>query len=364
MVNPKKEYHRLPGRGRKRGGLLTIARIRARLWAGNDHLLCVYNSGYTEDYKRFYYRDIQAILTRKTGRGVVWSIVFGLFTILFAALSSTAGREGAVVLWSIAGLFFALLLTNILRGPTCITHLQTAVSKEELPSLDRLRKAKRVIERLRPLIEAAQGSLGPDEMRARAAGLAGRTDAEHPAGISARNTAGARSAYRGRFHAPLFYLLLLDGMLSALGIFINNMVLSIAGSALMMAISILIIISLVKQHDSGMGKGLRSVTWSSLAYVCLMFAMSYGFLMSLFVTNPEVAQKMNDQWAMLRMMSSLSPLDKPFLMLLYIFSIVCSVPLGVAGLVLLERFRREERVRTRSHPVPALDQADRGGTEG
>jgi hypothetical protein len=52
MVNLKKEYHRLPGRGRKRGGfLLTVARIRARLWAGKDHLLLVYNSGYTEDYR-------------------------------------------------------------------------------------------------------------------------------------------------------------------------------------------------------------------------------------------------------------------------------------------------------------------------
>jgi hypothetical protein len=97
-----------------------------------------------------------------------------------------------------------------------------------------------------------------------------------------------------------------------------------------------------------------------LAYVCLMFAASYAFFMSLFVTNPEIVRKMNNQWAMLRMMSSISPFDKPFLMFLDIFSIVCAVPLGMAGLVLLERFRREERVR---QPVPAPDQAVRGRTE-
>jgi len=363
MANLKKEYHRLPGRGRKRGGLLTIARIRARLWTGNDHLLCVYNSGYTEDYKRFYYRDIQAILTRKTGRGVVWSAVFGLLVIFFAALTSTVGREGAVVFWSIAGLFFALLLTNILRGPTCITYLQTAVSREELPSLNRLRKANKVIERLRPLIEAAQGAISSEEMRARAAAVTGLPRSGSQGGAAAP-VAKTFTPYGGRIHAALFSLLLVDGAASAAHIFITSMALDLVGSALMMAISILIIISLAKQHDSGMGKGLRSVTWSSLAYVCLMFAMSYAYVVSLFMTNPEVAQKMNDQWAMLRMMSSLSPFENPFLLFLYIFSIVCSVPLGIAGLALLEQFRREERARTRSHPVPAPDQAERGRTEG
>lgn len=364
MVNLKKEYHRLPGRGRKRGGfLLTVARIRARLWAGKDHLLLVYNSGYTEDYKRFYYRDIQAVVTRKTGRGVVWSTVLGLFAVFFAALSSTTGKDAAVVFWVIAGSFFALLLANILRGPTCITHLQTAVSREELPSLDRLRKANKVIERLRPLIEAAQGTISREEMRARATAATGLPRSESRGGPVAP-AAKAFTPYGGRIHAALFSLLLVDGAASAANIFITSMALDLVGSALMMAISILIIISLAKQHDSGMGKGLRTVTWSSLAYVCLMFAMSYAFFVSLFVTNPEVAQKMNEQWAMLRMMSSLSPFDKPFLMFLYIFSIVCSVPLGIAGLALLGPFRREERVRARIHPLSASHQVERGRNEG
>lgn len=362
MATREKEYRRLPGRGRKRGGFLTVARIRARLWAGQDHLLCVYNSGYAEDYKRFYYRDIQAMLTRKTGRGVVWSVVLALVSILFAALSSTAGKDGAVVFWSIAGFFLVLLLINILRGPTCITHLQTAVSREELPSLNRLRTSKKVMERLRPLIEAAQGTVGLDEMRAKASELAERADIERPAGTLPARAAQALNRYSGRFHSVLFYLLLVDGALSAVDIFLNHMAVTIAGSALMMAVFVFIIISLAKQHDSGVGKGLRRVTWSSLAYVLVMVALSYALFISLFVTNPEIAQKMSDQWAMLRMMSSLSPFDKPFLMGLYVFSILCSVPLGIAGLVLLEQFRREQRTRTRIRPLSGPGQAERSGT--
>jgi hypothetical protein len=31
------------------------------LWLGEDHLLCVDSNGYAETYKRFYFRDVQAI---------------------------------------------------------------------------------------------------------------------------------------------------------------------------------------------------------------------------------------------------------------------------------------------------------------
>jgi hypothetical protein len=45
--------------------------------------------------------------------------------------------------------------------------VQTAVQNESLPSLNRVRRARRILNRLRPLIASAQGELAPKEIAAR-----------------------------------------------------------------------------------------------------------------------------------------------------------------------------------------------------
>ena len=54
-------YRRLPGRGRTPLGSHS-------LWIGEDHLLLVELRGFTETYRRFYFRDVQAIILRRTDR--------------------------------------------------------------------------------------------------------------------------------------------------------------------------------------------------------------------------------------------------------------------------------------------------------
>jgi hypothetical protein len=73
----------------------------------------------------------------------------------------------------------ALLTWNWALGPCCRTHIATAVQLTPLPPLSRLRKARKVLARLQPLIVAAQADLaasppGPDVPAATApAGEAG-----------------------------------------------------------------------------------------------------------------------------------------------------------------------------------------------
>lgn len=164
------EYRRLPGRGIKRNGIATAA--RCRLWLGTDHLLCSDYAWYSEDYKRFYYRDIQAIVIRKTAVGKITSMVLAGLSIplLFAGVISSDGWQ---IFWFIvSGTLLLSLLIHSLYGPTCVTHLRTAVQTEDLPSLRRLWRARKVLARLRPLIVAAQGELNPVEIPARMAELA------------------------------------------------------------------------------------------------------------------------------------------------------------------------------------------------
>ena len=85
MTAETSTYQRLPGK--KKGFLIG----HHTLWQGADHLLQIYSRLGVEDYKRYYFDDIQAIITRKTGSGRIQNIVigtlFGLFC-LFAVMMS------------------------------------------------------------------------------------------------------------------------------------------------------------------------------------------------------------------------------------------------------------------------------------
>lgn len=65
------KYIRLPG---SRHGLFS----KSTLWLADDHLLVVEFNGYTESYKHFPYKDIQALIARKTSRHKVWSVVLAV----------------------------------------------------------------------------------------------------------------------------------------------------------------------------------------------------------------------------------------------------------------------------------------------
>jgi len=162
----EQEYQRLT-RAKQRTAFAIISTVRSSLWLGKDHLLRIDTTGYTENYKRFYFRDIQAIIMRKTDRGKILNLalvaVSAIFT-LFAGLASSI--EARWILGSISALFLLPLILNVAAGATSVCHLRTAVQTEELP-LTRLRKARQALTRLRPFIAQAQGQLAPEEISAR-----------------------------------------------------------------------------------------------------------------------------------------------------------------------------------------------------
>lgn len=153
MPKVKSIYRRLPGRG------VTLT-YYAYLYLAPDHMLQVAATGYSESYKRFYFRDIQAIIIRKTNIWIIGSLACLLPGLAFAAGAiSTTDGVNAAVLWTIAGSLLLGSSINLLLGPSCVCHLRTAVQTERLPSLNRVRKAQKLLSQIRPLIEAAQGRL-------------------------------------------------------------------------------------------------------------------------------------------------------------------------------------------------------------
>jgi hypothetical protein len=167
-----KEYVRLARARSRQKGFATIVAPRSSLWLGKDHLLNIDSMRFTEEYKRFYFRDIQAITIRQTKRRAIWNVALMLFlfvwlAVLFYVLATLPDNlmVGLMAAWFLV-IAMALLANNLL-GPTCAVYLRTAVQIEELPSLSRVQRAHEVLERIRPLIAAAQGQLAPEDISVR-----------------------------------------------------------------------------------------------------------------------------------------------------------------------------------------------------
>jgi hypothetical protein len=152
-------------------------------------LLCIDSSGFTETYKRFYFRDIQAFTVRQTNWWMIWGAIFSVPFVLFASIS-LANYSDPTVMWIfgiVAALFALALVLDVAAGPSCACYLHTAVQSEQLPSLNRVRRARKVMAHLRPLIAQAQGQLLPEEIPAhlRTWEMIGVPPAPAPAGIAA-----------------------------------------------------------------------------------------------------------------------------------------------------------------------------------
>jgi hypothetical protein len=171
MARAEKIYRRLPGTG-------YAMTHRHRLYEGPDHLLLVAYSGWSENYKRFYYADIQGFTLQRTQGWIGWGVLWGAIATLFILGGATSDDVGQAILFSMGGAFGIGCVVTLLRGPSALCCIQTAVQRERLRPMDRMRRARKIIERLKPRIEAAQGALPREDLPRLLAGLRQReTDA-------------------------------------------------------------------------------------------------------------------------------------------------------------------------------------------
>jgi hypothetical protein len=130
-------------------------------------LLIVSTSFYTESYRRFFFRDIQAIICQKTRMAMLFSVLSILGLILSLVIGAavkvqTSDQIGLLVFCAIcAVLSAAVLIVNAVRGDTCAAQLTTAVQTAALPSLTRWRKAQKLVEELKSLVLTAQSTPTP-----------------------------------------------------------------------------------------------------------------------------------------------------------------------------------------------------------
>lgn len=139
------------------------------LWAGPDHFVYVKGSGFlmpfVEEYKRFGYKDVQAI-TRARSMVYLWSsLLFGLGAALSAALIFLPDYSAPVTIVMfifmipVLAVCLPCFVVTMARGPTCRCRIQTAVGSVLIRPLSRERAAKKAILEMSALIAEHQADL-------------------------------------------------------------------------------------------------------------------------------------------------------------------------------------------------------------
>jgi hypothetical protein len=144
--------------------------MRSALWLGTDHLLLVRASPGAEEYRRFFFKDIQAIIVQTTKRQTYLNITLIALALLVLTIIALTWNRGvfSIAVLAISFLLFGIpILVNTLLGPCCDVQIRTAVQIEDLPSLSRISRTARVLDRIRPRIQAAQGSLTAEDLSER-----------------------------------------------------------------------------------------------------------------------------------------------------------------------------------------------------
>ena len=322
MARPPNPYTKLPGRGLRKTAF-ALSATRCRLWLAADHLLSVDFTVASEEYRRFYFRDIEAFIIRRTAQRQIWNWVL-LALALLTAGPLLAGwsydRENTALLISAAGAaaFWALLiLINTLRGPTCRVHVRTAVQCEPLFSLGRLPTARKVLARVRPLIAAAQSAATPEEFAA-------------APWIAASAAAAPVRPAHAALHISVFALLLLDAALTGLFFALTHRALTAPGMLATLAGFLACIIALMRMGGTDLPAGLRTLTKLALGYYIVESIAGFIFTILYSVEHPGKA-----------VVSGLEIIEVPGFTATALVSAVLAAILGGLGLARAVSFFRQ-----------------------
>lgn len=345
------EYKQLPGSARTSASLLIAS--RHTLWQGSDHLLSVTNDGYAETYKRFYYRDIQALILRETDDFLAGRIALGFLSGVLGSL----GLAGLFLQWPtviliclgvVTALFGFLLAIDVLLGRSCAAYVRTAVQTERLYSLRRMPQARRVLENLGVPIRETQGALDSEVARPlydEALQAAAARKGEASTNPDATATPATRPAirrlpmkrYSGYAHEILFAILLADVVHSCLRYFHGGIALLILGLVLGIGMVAIVAVALSKQHRTDLSLGVKALTWATLGY--LVMAYFFGILHGL-VRSVIHIETTDTPWEAMRAAADIPGQESIVMMVLIGFSLVGSGVLGFTGLLALNRFRK------------------------
>jgi hypothetical protein len=142
MAKTSQAYYKIAGVGAGRG-LFNFS--RRYLYASIDHLLIIESTGYTEDYRRVQYQDIQALVARPTAARLIRNLVFLPFFAL-SALGCLSSNTKLIVLGWLGVVAFGLFVVfNSIRGQACQCEITTRVQTLRLPAVNHMGKFHKLV---------------------------------------------------------------------------------------------------------------------------------------------------------------------------------------------------------------------------
>lgn len=319
------------------------------LWLGDDHLLAVESTGYSEEYTRFYLKDIKAIITQHTFRGKILNAICGtivLIAVLCAALSYRSDRTLSPVIFLtgiLGGFFLLLMLWNLFRGPTCRCYIRVPLGIEELAAIDRLRNYQKVLDRIRPGIGELQGNITRNEIIAFARGAKGGSAAmplavqptKRPAHAAPPHLVASTSSYRSGLHRATFLVLIACGALPGVQLLHNSRMLVVCVIALGILFLALAVLAMIRQNKSPIPALAGKMVWGGVATIWLGSVLGYFF--AIFQSISKIKHDIYAQYRIIELLASINPTENhPYAFFLVII-VVMAACIGTVGLVSLER---------------------------
>jgi hypothetical protein len=181
----------------------------------------------------------------------------------------------------IASIPLFMFVCNLLLGPTCTCHFHTAVQQERIQAVNRLRTARKIMAKLLPLIEAAQGPLQPEQLDA--------LGASEKSLRLAQQTSRPEKPFRhslAKYHAAFYVLLLLDSASCFMEMFVTSSVRDFFSAIITVLLFGVGTMDVVDQRRTFIHLGLQRFTLFSfiLQFVLMVVAISasatYGVIMA------------------------------------------------------------------------------------
>ena len=241
-------YRKLPGSS----GLF----LRKRLWLGPDHILLVTSNVLAQEYRRFYFNDIEALVIAEIENPA--RFYGALLSVIAIVLTLGLAVAGHVVTSVLCGLLAMGLGVFTLTRPSVRCALKTRVSREALPSLKRPETARRVIAMLKSEIEKVQGAVPVDALAA------------HPH-VEGSTVPPPLSPYKGRMHYWAFAAMFAVALLTPAKLYSSSIPVANALAGVHIGMILLAVIAAVKQHGSEVSRVARTVIALTLAWAATSF---------------------------------------------------------------------------------------------
>ncbi len=309
-----------------------------RLWIGRDHLLLVQSTGVSETYRRFYFKDIQALnLVRQKGPSYGKWIRL-LLVLITGALCLVCWKNGAapmdIILGGLCLIGLFVTVRSFLKGPGCECWIYSSVQKEKLSPVNTMKTAQKFTDLIVPKIEAAQGRLLPAAL---AAGIQ-QVGGQQPAALLKH---GKKDQATMAWHRALFALLILSGMISTAYLFIRWPMLTVLTGLVFLAGFAVSIVAVIKQVGSPLASTVKTIT-----VLCLILLVAAGILgyvelfLAMFQDIEHVHAISYNSWEMIKLLSRTDPFQYPVILGMDIFLIVSFFLLGISGAVCVRKFER------------------------